>query len=295
MSRRTKIILVVVAFLALAVGSALVPNKHLDAHHDGPWPAGDHWSLIGQVFPGLVSNVFGMVEAHPTYVDGTAPDRIIHVFMGLVVFVLALGAGWVVYRRTRKDPPLVPDETFGVFTFMESLAGAVLGLMEGLMGEVAAKKYFPLIASLAVFIFFSNVLGMIPGFLPPTDILDTTLALGLVVFFSTHYFGVKEHGLAYFKHFLGPIIAWYALPLMILMLLIETISHMVRPLSLGIRLMGNIMGDHKVLGIFLGFGVLFLPLPIMVLGSIVAVVQTMVFCLLSMVYIALAIEHAEEH
>ena len=163
------------------------------------------------------------------------------------------------------------------------------------MGEAAAKRYFPLIGALAVFIFFSNVLGMIPGFLPPTDVLDTTLALGLVVFVSTHYLGVKEHGLSYFKHFLGPIVAWYALPLMILMLLIETISHMVRPLSLGIRLMGNIMGDHKVLGIFLGFGVLFLPLPIMVLGSIVAVVQTMVFCLLSMVYIALAIEHAEEH
>lgn len=295
MSRRTKIIIVVVAFLALAAGSALVPDQHLEAHHDGPWPAGDHWSLIGQVFPGLVSNVFGVVETHPTYVDGTAPDRVIHVFMALVVFALAVGAGWVVFRRTRKDPPLVPDERFGVFTFMEGLAGAVLGLMEGLMGEVAAKKYFPLIASLAVFIFFSNVLGMIPGFLPPTDILDTTLALGLVVFASTHYFGVREHGLAYFKHFLGPIIAWYALPLMILMLLIETISHMVRPLSLGIRLMGNIMGDHKVLGIFLGFGVLFLPLPIMVLGTIVAVVQTMVFCLLSMVYIALAIEHAEEH
>jgi F-type H+-transporting ATPase subunit a len=295
MSRRTKIVLVVVAFFALAAGSALVPERHLEAHHDGPWPTGDHWSLIGQVFPGLVSNVFGMVESHPTYVDGTAPDRVIHVFMALVVLILAVGAGWVVWRRTRKDPPLVPDEHFGVFTFMEGLAGAVLGLMEGLMGEIAAKKYFPLIASLAVFIFFSNVLGMIPGFLPPTDILDTTLALGLVVFASTHYFGVREHGLAYFKHFLGPIIAWYALPLMILMLLIETISHLVRPLSLGIRLMGNIMGDHKVLGIFLGFGVLFLPLPIMVLGAIVAVVQTMVFCLLSMVYIALAIEHAEEH
>ncbi len=232
---------------------------------------------------------------YPTYVEGGTPDRVIHLFMGLVVFALALGAGWVVYRRMRKDPPLVPDESFGVFTFMEGLAGAVLGLMEGLMGEEAAKRYFPLIASLAVFIFFSNVLGMIPGFLPPTDTLDTTLALGLVVFVSTHYFGVKEHGLAYFKHFLGPIVAWYALPLMILMLLIETISHLVRPMSLGVRLMGNIMGDHKVLGIFLGFGILFLPLPIMVLGTVVAVVQTLVFSLLSMVYIALAIEHAEEH
>jgi F-type H+-transporting ATPase subunit a len=295
MSRRTKIIVVVVAFLALSAGSAFIPDKHLDAHHDGPWPAGDHWSIIAQVFPGLVSNVYSLVEPHATYVDGGTPDRVIHLFMGLVVFALALGAGWVVYRRTRKDPPLVPDETFGVFIFMEGLSSAVLGLMEGLMGEAAAKKYFPLIATLAVFIFFSNVLGMIPGFLPPTDVLDTTLALGLVVFVSTHYFGVKEHGLAYFKHFLGPIVAWYALPLMILMLLIETISHLVRPMSLGVRLMGNIMGDHKVLGIFLGFGILFLPLPIMILGTVVAVVQTLVFCLLSMVYIALAIEHAEEH
>jgi len=295
MSRRTKIILVVVAFLALAVGSALIPDKHLDAHHDGPWPTGDHWNIIAQVFPGLVSNVFAVVEPHDTYVEGVAPDKVIHLFMGLVVFGLALGAGWVVYRRTRKDPPLVPDETFGVFTFMEGLASAVLGLMEGLMGEAAAKRYFPLIASLAVFIFFSNVLGMIPGFLPPTDTLNTTLALGAVVFMATHYLGVKEHGLAYFKHFLGPIVAWYALPLMILMLLIETISHLVRPMSLGVRLMGNIMGDHKVLGIFLGFGILFMPLPVMVLGTVVAVVQTLVFCLLSMVYIALAIEHAEEH
>jgi len=293
MSRRTRAIIVTAVFLALAAGSALVPDEHLESHHHGPWPEGDHWSIIAEVFPGLVSSVYALVEPHSTWVEGGTPDRVIHVFMGLVVFALALGAGWVVYRRTRSDPPLVPDETFGVFTFMEGLAAAVLGLMEGLMGEAAAKRYFPLIAALAVFIFFSNVLGMIPGFLPPTDVLDTTLALGLVVFVATHALGVREHGLAYFKHFLGPIIAWYALPLMILMLLIETISHLVRPMSLGVRLMGNIMGDHKVLGIFLGFGILFLPLPIMVLGTVVAVVQTLVFCLLSMVYIALAVEHAE--
>ncbi len=295
MSRRTKIIVVVVASLVMAIGSVLVPDMHIESHHDGPWPEGDHWNLVAQVFPGLISNVYSLVEPHKTYVEGGTPDRAIHMFMGLVVFLLAVGAGWVVHRRIRRDPPLVPDERFGVFTFMEGLASAVLGLMEGLMGEAAAKRYFPLIGALAVFIFFSNILGMIPGFLPPTDVLDTTLALGLVVFVSTHYLGVKEHGLAYFKHFLGPILAWYALPLMILMLLIETISHLVRPISLGVRLMGNIMGDHKVLGIFLGFGILFLPLPIMALGALVAVVQTLVFCLLSMVYMALAIEHAEEH
>jgi F-type H+-transporting ATPase subunit a len=115
-----------------------------------------------------------------------------------------------------------------------------------------------------------------------------------VVFVATHIFGIRAHGIAYFKHFLGPIIKWYALPLMLLMLVIETISHLVRPLSLAIRLMGNIMGDHKVLGIFLSFGVLLVPLPVMALGLLVSVVQTLVFCLLSMVYIALAVEESEE-
>ncbi|MBM4371190.1 MAG: F0F1 ATP synthase subunit A, partial [Deltaproteobacteria bacterium] len=233
MSRRTRILIACLAVGGLAVASALIPDRHLESHHEGAWPTGDHWSIVAQLFPGLVQNVYSLVEPHKTYVEGSAPDRVIHLFMGVVVFALALAAAVVVWRRTRRNPPLVPDERFGVFTFMEGLAAAVLGLMEGLMGERAAKRYFPLIGALAVFIFFSNVLGMIPGFLPPTDTLDTTLALGLTVFVATHWFGVREHGPSYFRHFLGPIVKWYALPLMILMLLIETISHLVRPMSLG--------------------------------------------------------------
>jgi len=293
MTRRTRNLVISAAVVAVMAGSVMIPDVHLEAHHQG-MPSGDHWNIIAQVFPGLVHNVFAMVEGHPSYVAGTRPDRIIHVFMGLIVFFLALGGGLVVWRRTRKSPPIVPDDKPTVFGFMEGLTEAVLSLMEGMMGEDNARQYFPLIGTLAVFILFSNLLGMIPGLLPPTDMLDTTLAMSAVVFVATHYYGVKAHGLAYFKHFVGPIVSWYALPLMVLMFMIETISHIVRPISLAVRLMGNIMGDHAVLGIFLSFGILFLPLPLMALGLLVAVVQTLVFCLLSIVYIALAIEHAEE-
>ena len=135
-----------------------------------------------------------------------------------------------------------------------------------------------------------------PGFQPPTANLNTTLALALPVFFATHFFGVKEHGLAYFKHFFGPILKWYALPLMAIMLLIEIISHLARPLSLSLRLLGNMYGDHQVFAVFMGLLAvpLIYPIPILALGLVVCIVQTLVFCLLSMVYIGLAVAH-EDH
>jgi F-type H+-transporting ATPase subunit a len=190
---------------------------------------------------------------------------------------------------------VVPDEKLGVFGLFEVMAETVLSFMAGLMDQKRAHYFFPLIAAFAFFILACNLLGMIPGMLPPTAVLNTTIGLGLIVFFVTHYYGVKTHGLAYFKEFFGPIQKWYALPLMILMFFIELISHLVRPVSLGVRLMGNMMGDHKVTAIFLGFGVLFVPLPMMFLGLLVAFVQTLVFCLLSVVYIALATEESHGH
>ncbi len=86
-----------------------------------------------------------------------------------------------------------------------------------------------------------NLLGLIPGFLPPTQKMNITVGLALVIFLSTHYFGVRENGIAYFKHFLGPV--WWMAPIM---LPIEIISHLARPMSLSLRLFGNITGDHAV-------------------------------------------------
>jgi F-type H+-transporting ATPase subunit a len=158
------------------------------------------------------------------------------------------------------------------------------------MGEKHAARFFPLIGVLFLFILFSNLIGLIPGFIPPTDTLKTNAGIALLVFFATHYYGIKANGLAYFKHFLGP------MPVLApLMLPIEIVSHIARPLSLMVRLMGNMMADHKVVFAFFALVPLVVPLPFMLLGLLVCGIQALVFCTLTMVYISMAIEHDEEH
>lgn len=185
---------------------------------------------------------------------------------------------------------LVPPKKFGMRNLFEMFCDGILSTMEGVMGRKNAIKYMPFIGSLAFFIFFCNILALIPGFHPPTDTLKTNVGLAILVFLATHYFGVREHGLAYFKHFLGPV--WYLAPLM---LPIELISHIARPLSLSMRLMGNMASDHKVVAAFTFLIPLLVPVPFLVLGMLVVVVQTLVFCLLACVYISMAVAHEEHH
>ncbi len=297
MSKASKIVLAIAAVGLIGLSFAVPSYEGHLGGDESRWKhlSGEHWSLLVQVFPGLVQNVHSLIEHNPSYIAGEVPNRVSHMFMAALVTFILLGLGIAVKRRLDRETPMVPDAKLTPLSILEMISEAVLSLMEGVMGRENSVRYFPLIGTLAVFILTSNLLGMIPGFVPPTDSLNTTLALGLVVFLATHYYGVKSHGPAYFKHFLGPVIKWYALPLMLLMLVIEMISHLVRPASLAMRLMGNIMGDHKVLFIFMGFGILLVPLPIMALGLIVAIVQTLVFSLLSIVYIGLAVEHEEGH
>lgn len=210
----------------------------------------------------------------------------------LVSLFLIIGA--FVYKgavsRGGKVTALVPPPKFNLRNLFEMFCDGVLSTMEGVMGKKNAVTYLPFIGSLAFFIFFCNALALLPGFAPPTDTLKTNLALALLVFFATHYFGVKEHGLVYFKHFLGPI--WWLAPLI---LPIEIISHLARPVSLAMRLMGNMLSDHKVVATFTMLVPLIVPVPFLVLGMLVVVVQTLVFCLLSMVYISMAVAHEEHH
>jgi F-type H+-transporting ATPase subunit a len=216
---------------------------------------------------------------------------LVHVMCALVVLAfLAIGA----FRYASAvggsgDAGLVPPPKLGMRNLFEVLADTVLGLMAGVMGEKAAKRYLPLVGTLFMFILFSNLLGLIPGFLPPTDTLKTNLALSGTVFLLSHAFGVREHGLKYFKHFLGPI--WWLIPLM---LPIELISHIARPVSLSMRLLGNIVGDHKLVLVFFGILPFVLPVPFMLMGVLVCVVQAVVFSLLTTVYISQAVAH-EEH
>lgn len=223
------------------------------------------------------------------------PIDIQHVLGALFVFAIVVTVAVIAYGKIKDaSKAIVPDGTLTVRNGVEVFVGAVYGLMSDVMGPKAAKYFLPLIGTCAFFIFASNVLGMIPGFIPPTSKMDTTAACAIIIFLATHIYGVKHHGLAYFKHFFGPIFKWYALPLMLLMLPIEIISHFARPLSLSVRLMANMAADHMVVGIFLGLAPWFVPVPLMLLGAIVVVVQTLVFCLLSTVYISMAIAH-EDH
>ena len=213
-----------------------------------------------------------------------------HVLIALVVIAFCAWGALAFFRGTESsDKGLVPPRRMNLRNFFEYQAESVYGMVEGAMGEENAPRFYPLIGALWIFILFSNLIGLIPGFVAPTDTIKTNLGLALLVFVLTHVYGVKEHGLAYFKHFLGPSPA-----LIPLMLPIELISHIARPLSLTVRLMGNMMADHKVVMSFFALVPLLVPLPFLLLGLLVCLIQALVFCTLAMVYIGMAIEH-EEH
>jgi len=231
---------------------------------------GSHFSWLGHLFG---------VEHHHIHIPHT-------LFVALFLFLVGL----IVYfslRNTEKS--LVPSSKLGITSLMEVACEAILGLMEGIIGKDAVK-YFPLVGALFIYIFLLNVLGIFPGFLPPTDNINTTLSLGVVVFIYFNYVGMRSQGVVkYFKHFGGPII-WLA-PLMFI---IEFIGIAVRPFSLGLRLFGNMTGDHLVLGIFSNLVPLVVPIAFLGLAIFVSFIQAFVFALLTTIYISLSLPH-EEH
>ncbi|MEX0798338.1 MAG: F0F1 ATP synthase subunit A, partial [Bacteriovoracaceae bacterium] len=162
------------------------------------------------------------------------------------VCLLFLLAGVVYKLKTAStDSAVVPDRGISFRNIFEAIGQFFYELSRNIMGEKDAKRYFTLIITIFSTIFLSNVIGIVPGFYPPTENLNTTLALGLFVFIYYNYQGIRVQGVVgHMKHFLGPVIA-----LAPLMLVIELISHAVRPVSLGLRLKGNMEGDHLVLTI----------------------------------------------
>lgn len=214
-----------------------------------------------------------------------------HVVISAFIVVLLIVFAFVYKSRVsgEQQDRLIPERKLGTRNIFEMIMDATLSIAEGVMGRQKAERYFPLFGTLGFFILFNNLIGLIPGFVPATDTLKTNLALSVLVFVLTHVFGVMEHGLPYFKHFAGPL--WY---LAWLMIPIEIISHIARPVSLSLRLMGNIFADHKVVVAFFMLVPILVPVPFLILGVLVCTVQTLVFTLLSMVYIDMAVAH-EEH
>jgi len=186
-----------------------------------------------------------------------------------------------VFVRTLE---MIPSGGQNVF---EVVIKGIEDFQVSIMGE-EGRPFFPLIATLGLYILACNWMGLIPGMFAPTSNINTPLSCALVVFVVTHAIGIKMHGVHYIRHFTGAV--WWLAPLM---LPIEIIGHLSRVLSLTFRLFGNIMGEDLVLAIlFLLAGKYFAPVPMMFLGLFTSAVQAFIFSLLTMMYIAGAMEEA---
>jgi F-type H+-transporting ATPase subunit a len=228
------------------------------------------------VHPLLFLQFFRELLVETLHISEAGADAIAYTWLVMALLL-------IVSLLATKGLKTVPG---GLQNFMEVIVGGIENMVVETMGE-KGKPYFPLIATIALFVLVSNLIGLIPGFYPPTANLNTTAACAIIVFLSTHIVGVKEHGLHYLKHFMGPI--WWLAPIMFF---IEVIGHLSRPISLSLRLFGNMNGHELVLMIFFGLVPFLVPLPMMVMGVLVSFIQAFVFMLLAMIYIQGSLEEA---
>jgi len=227
----------------------------------------------------------GIMPSNPRF------DTVHHIFAAVLVCLILVTMSLVArFKMRRIEDVIVPSTKFSVLNFFELMLSGLMSLMHDIIGP-DYKRHVPVVGTFALFILISNLLGLVPGFLPPTDNLNTTLACGLIVFVYFNIQGLRVNGLGHITHLANPVGEWWGWFLAPLLFPIELVGIMVRPFSLAIRLAGNMIGDHKVLLAFAGVMPFLLPLPFMVLGLLVALIQTAVFCILTCVYISL---HAQE-
>jgi len=234
-----------------------------------------HPIFVNELIPGVRE-----IPAHTFYA--------VLAFLAVLVFAFRANRQLAVARAAGTE--LVPDEKFTARNAAELFVGFIRSLGEGVLGE-RASRYTSLFGTFFLFILISNFLGLIPGFSPPTSNFQTTLALGFASFVSFNYIGIRDQGLLkYLAHFAGPI--WW---LAILMFPLELVGTLVRPFSLGLRLFGNMTGDHLVLEIFTGLTKIGIPIIFYFFGTLVSVLQAFVFTLLTIIYVSLSVGHDYHH
>lgn len=202
-----------------------------------------------------------------------------HLFYTWLAIGILVLLGLLVRRKLR----MVPTGTQNV---METLIGGLEDFIVGTMGE-AGRRFVPLLCSIFLYLVTMNLLGLVPGCDAPTANINTTVALALFVFVYYNWIGLRSWGPKYIKHFMGPM-----LPLAPLMLPLEIVSHLARPLSLTLRLFGNIRGEELVLVIFFTMAPIFSTLPIYFLFGLAKALQAFIFFMLTMIYLKGAVEHA---
>jgi F-type H+-transporting ATPase subunit a len=233
-----------------------------------------------------------------------------HTFFAIIAAVVVVLIGLRARAAlTRAQDPVLPAAELGSRNIAELVMQLVVSQSDAIIGR-QGRKYVPFFATFFFFILVSNLMGLLPGFAPPTGNLNTTLGLALVSFLGYNVIGVREQGMNYVKHFFGPMTGLPAksflgktalLPVLLISVpfffILEAFSHGFRPVSLSLRLFGNMMGDHQVIEAFIKLTKLVIPVAFYAMGALVSVIQAFVFTLLSMIYVALAVSHGhdEEH
>ena len=252
---------------------------------------------------------------HPYTWYNALPEGLQHMFGDHTFFAVVAGLLLILFAikargaLARASDPVVPAAELGSRNIAELIVQLIVSQSDAIIGK-AGRKYVPFYGTFFFFILLSNLMGLLPGFAPPTGNLNTTIGLALVSFIGYNVIGVREQGVAYFKHFVGPMTSLPGssimsklafLPLLLLSVvfffILEVFSHGFRPVSLSLRLFGNMMGDHEVIGAFISLTKLVVPVAFYMMGTLVCLIQAFVFTLLSMIYVALAVSHGhdEEH
>ncbi|MBV9958848.1 MAG: F0F1 ATP synthase subunit A [Acidobacteria bacterium] len=246
------------------------------------------WDWLLGKFGTNAEAVFG-----PYTADNAIPWYTVMFIIACLITLLII---WVLRGRLSDDEPHGGQQTLEVSVL------AIRGLLQDVVGP-HGLKYFPVVATFAILILVSNLMGLIPFLLPPTTSTSVTFALGISSFVYYNYIGVKENGiLGHLGHFAG--VHYFSGVILFVMgpamFIIELISNAVRPLSLGLRLFGNLFGDEQVGSNIANLAppltYIGIPAILMVLSVFAAVMQTFIFVLLSMIYIG-EVSHAphEDH
>lgn len=203
--------------------------------------------------------------------------------------LLLLLLSWYIWRDIQKSDGVIPSERLTLRGFVELIFEGISSLARDIMGEQWAK-HMPLIGTMGLFILISNLMGLVPGLGGSTTYIETNLSWAVIAVISAEIVGIRAHGVGGWLGHFNPGPLWIA-PLLFP---VEVISHLVRMMSLTIRLTANMFADHTMVGIFLSFSVVawFVPWALMGLGVFVAFVQAFIFTFLGMVYIGQALEEA---
>ncbi len=203
----------------------------------------------------------------------------IHVWYTWVAMLILFTIGFLVSRKLS----LVPG---GLQNLVEIIVGGLEDFVVANIGE-GGRTVFPFMCTLFVYILVMNLLGLVPGCDAPTANINTNAAMAVCTFLYYNYIGIKQHGAGYIKHFFGPVPA-----LAPLMFIIEIVSHISRPLSLTLRLFGNIRGEEIVLVLLFMLAPVFSTLPMYFLFMLAKVIQAFIFFMLTMIYLKGSLEHA---